>query len=65
MTQAEAKEHIVSLWKEWLLTREPSDKYNDMLIFYAQLRRNHPELLNFRAAGDKWQTVKIWIQDKY
>lgn len=63
MKQTEAKEHIVALWKEWIKTREQAEKSGDMLIFYAQLSRNHPELLNFRAAGDKWQTVKIWIQD--
>lgn len=65
MKQAEAKEYIVDLWKEWLKNREGGDKYNDMTIFYLQLRRNHPELLTFRAAGDKWQTVKMWIQDYY
>lgn len=65
MTQAEAKEHIVTLWKEWIKNRKDSDNYNNMTIFYLQLRRNHPELLKFRAKGDKWQTVKIWIQDHF
>lgn len=65
MTQAEAKKQIVSLWSEWLQAKRSGKLPQDMLSFYAFLKAEQPVLLSFRAAGDKWQTVKMWIQDIY
>ncbi|WP_291585772.1 hypothetical protein [Comamonas sp. UBA7528] len=65
MTQAEAKKQIVELWKTWLQDNSSGKLSQDMLTFYANLKKQCPELLSFRAAGDKWQTVKMWIQAVY
>ena len=65
MTKEDAKTQIISLWLGWLATRERTTLSQDMLVFYANLQRQCPEVLSFRVAGDKWQTVKTWIQDRY
>lgn len=65
MTQAEAKKQIISLWSEWLQVKRSGKLSQDMLLFYAFLQAQQPELLRFRGGGDKWQTVKMWIQDRY
>lgn len=65
MTQDEAKQHVTSLWMDWLATRERTTLSQDMQVFYADLQTQHPHVLSFRASGDKWQTVKSWIQDRY
>lgn len=65
MTQNEAKQHIISLWADWLSGRERTTLSQDMQVFYSHLQKQHPQALSFRAAGDKWQTVKSWIQDRY
>lgn len=65
MTKEDAKEQITKLWLEWLATRERTTLSQDMQVFYSNLQKQHPQALSFRAAGDKWQTVKGWIQDRY
>lgn len=65
MTQDEAKQRVTNLWMDWLATRARTTLSQDMQVFYAHLQKQHPHVLSFRAAGDKWQTVKSWIQDRY
>lgn len=44
--------------REWL--RRPGDQRteNDVLAFYGELARDRPDLLAFRATGDKYQTLQ-------
>lgn len=65
MTLDDAKKQITSLWLDWLATRERTTLSQDMQVFYSNLQKQDPQALSFRAAGDKWQTVKSWIQDRY
>ncbi|MGE8318331.1 MAG: hypothetical protein ACN6OP_12805 [Pseudomonadales bacterium] len=65
MTQAEAKAQIVPLWQEWLQANRSGKQSHDMQMFHAYVEQHYPQLLKFRAAGDKWQTFKMWIQDRY
>ncbi|WP_404299819.1 hypothetical protein [Alicycliphilus denitrificans] len=65
MTKDDAKAQIIRLWVDWLAARERTTLSQDMQVFYSHLRSRQPHTLSFRAAGDKWQTVKTWIQDRY
>ena len=65
MTQAEAKTQIIALWQEWLRANRSDKLSQDMMLFYSHVQKEHAQLLSFRAAGDKWQTFKMWIQDSY
>lgn len=62
MKQAEAKPQIISLWKDWLRANASGSTGQDMQLFYNFLREQAPDLLTFKASGDKWQVVKGWIQ---
>lgn len=65
MTQAEAKAQIIPLWHEWLQVNRSDKASQDMQLFYAYVQKEHPHLLNFRYAGDQWQTFKMWIESHY
>lgn len=46
---------IISEW----LKRPPGQRTEtDVLIFYGELSQRRPDLLSFRARGDKYQTLK-------
>jgi hypothetical protein len=64
MKKEDAKRLIISEWRDWKKTRPPSDNKptgTDALIFFGNLQSNHPELLDFRYSGDKWQIVHSWL----
>ena len=65
MTQDEAKNQIIPLWREWLHSNRSGKLPQDMLLFHAFVKKNHAHLMGFRAGGDKWQTLKSWIEDQY
>lgn len=64
MKQADAKPLVISEWREWRRKKLPSDKKptgTDGLVFFGHLRKNRPDLLDFRYSGDKWQIVHSWL----
>jgi len=64
MKRDEAKRQIVAEW-------HPRAKSNNIvkangivaLRFFGYLQREHSHLLQFRAQGDKWQWVHIWLRE--
>jgi hypothetical protein len=38
--------------------------HDGRLLFFRHLQNEKSDLLNFRAAGSKWQIVHGWIQDR-
>lgn len=64
MTQDQAKPAVLRLFREWVDDNCKTIPYADAeggFIFYSWLRKEHPEVLAFRARGDKWQTVHGWL----
>ena len=58
MKQADAKRQIISLWAK----RDRSKLTSlDVLGFYEELKKNHPELLKLHYQGDPYQLVKSWL----
>lgn len=43
---------------EWLKRPSGSRAEKDVLEFYSELQQTKPQLLVFRAAGDKYQVLK-------
>lgn len=43
--------------QEWNKRPKGSRKENDVLVFYGEICRDHPDLLAFRARGDKYQVL--------
>ncbi len=58
MKQNDAKRQIIQLW-----AKRDRDKLTrlDVLGFYAELGKDHPELLKFKYSGDKYQVIMAWL----
>lgn len=64
MTQDQAKAIVLRLFRQWVSDngkRLPHEAPEGGLLFYGWLGKEHPEALNFRATGDKWQVVHGWL----
>jgi hypothetical protein len=58
MKQDEAKKQIIRLWGK----REKGNHNRiDVLAFYDQLEKDHPDFLKFKYNGDKYQKVMSWL----
>lgn len=47
---------------EWLKRPAAERTANDVLMFYSGLQRRRPDLLSFRASGDKYQHLKTILR---
>lgn len=63
MKKADARIQIIREWHGWVEETHPDrlPSGNVALGFYGHLQTNRPDLLNFRASGDKWQVVHGWL----
>lgn len=65
MKRSDARTAIVRVYKyEYLKDPDAVNATGSSigaLPFYKWLEREHPELLDFRASGDKYQLVAGWI----
>lgn len=60
MKKEEARQRVLTEWDRWP-DRPGNPTGNDAMIFFGFLQRERPNLLMFRSAGDKWQTVHSWL----
>jgi len=44
--------------QEWMKRSSERRTENDVLSFCGELQQNRPDLLSFRASGDKYQVLK-------
>jgi hypothetical protein len=68
LTKSEAKASIIREWDKWAakhVSPGQTASGNDGMIFYGYVRKEHPELLNFRESGDRWQTVHGWLLQEH
>jgi hypothetical protein len=64
MIREEARAAVIREWDLWVpknLKPGQNAKGMDGMTFFVYLEREHPELLNFRGRGDKWQDVHGWL----
>lgn len=65
MKQSESRLRVVRLFENWAAATGKGIPYTAAdggFIFYTWLSAKHPEALDFRAIGDKWQTVHVWLR---
>lgn len=48
---------------EWLKRSEDARGENDILAFHGHLSQTRPDLLSFRASGDKYQVLKTILRN--
>jgi hypothetical protein len=70
MNTGDAKLGIAGAFPKWLSTQPIGRPVGlgeatvaDALDFYIYMADHRPDLLDFQAAGDKWQVVKAWLRD--
>lgn len=49
--------------QEWLKRPTNRRTENDILAFYGVLQHDRPDLLSFKASGDKYQALKSILSD--
>src|SRR5947209_831277 len=64
MKRGEAKRLVLLERHDWAAKHVPSGQQargTDGLIFFGYLQRRRPDLLEFKASGDRWVTVHGWL----
>lgn len=70
MRQADAKRQICAKFERWCVQWRKDNPGKDgptgndacLLFYIPELEAKNSPLLNFRAHGDKWQYVHIWLR---
>lgn len=52
-----AKLAVIREWDAWAPKQSDQAALRDGFLFFTYLQREHPELLDFKSSGDKWQAV--------
>lgn len=58
--QVDAKCEIISRFRQWARDIEKPTGHN-VLKFYGELETQNDSVLNFSAAGDKYQVIIAWL----
>jgi len=56
-----AKWAIIREWDAWALKNPDDPKKLNGMYFFTYLEKEHPDLLDFKHPGDKWQLVHAWL----
>ena len=62
ITKDGARRRVLQDWQSLAAANaKPKPDGMDGLMFFADVHRNNPRVLEFRDRGDKWQTVHAWL----
>ena len=64
MKKDEAKRLVLQEWDDWAAKNVPPGQRargTDGLIFFGYLQSQRPDLLKFKASGDRWLIVHGWL----
>jgi hypothetical protein len=58
-----AKLAVLQEWDSWAKEHPEAASLSGSLRFFEYLKNRRPDLLvDFRASGDKWKTVRSWLR---
>jgi hypothetical protein len=61
LNKEEARRAILAEWRAWAIANNKINPNGmDGLMFFSDISREKPELLRFRAYGDRWQVAQPW-----
>ena len=64
MKQEEARRAVLSAYDSWAKKHPNQAIMMGGFLFFRYLQEEKPDLLDFRAVGNKWQIVHGWLQDR-
>ena len=64
MKKEEARRTVLSEYDRWAKNHPHAAKMMGGFLFFRYLQEERSDLLDFRAAGSKWQIVHGWIRDQ-
>jgi hypothetical protein len=56
-----AKGPVIQEWDAWSKLHPDEAMQMNGMMFFIHLEKNRPDLLRFKASGDKWQVVHGWL----
>jgi hypothetical protein len=57
----DAQYAVLAEWDRWSKRNPDDTAIMNGIIFFTYLEKEHPQLLDFRSSGDKWQVVHGWL----
>jgi len=60
----EARRAVLSEYDSWAKQHPNQASMMGGFLFFRYLQKDRSDLLDFRAAGGKWQIVHGWIRDR-
>jgi len=60
----EARRAVLSEYDSWAKQHPNQASMMGGFLFFRYLQKDRSDLLDFRAAGSKWQIVHGWIRDR-
>jgi hypothetical protein len=64
MKKEKARQAVLSEYDRWVKKHPNQASMMGGFLFFRYLQAERSELLDFRAAGNKWQLVHRWIRDR-
>ena len=58
----DARLAVLREYDRWAKDHTSDAKKMGGYVFFAHLEKERPDLLDFRAAGSKWQIVHLWLR---
>ena len=58
----DARQAVLREYDRWAKHHPNDAKKMGGYVFFRILREKGPDLLDFRAAGSKWQIVHLWLR---
>ena len=64
MKQEEARRAVLNAYDSWAKKHPNQASMMGGFLFFRYLQEEKPDLLDFRAAGNKWPIVHGWLQNR-
>jgi len=64
MSKEQARRAVLSEYDSWAKNHPDDASIMGGFLFFRYLQTDRSDLLDFRTAGNKWQIVHGWLQDR-
>jgi len=64
MSKEQARQAVLTEYDRWAKKHPDDSIIMGGFLFFRYLQTDRSELLDFRAAGNKWEIVHGWLRDR-